>query len=51
MYVPCDDWRSDGNVVEYNDILNEICTLSANVKADRICIDGDFNTNLGRTTH
>ena len=49
--MPCDDWRPDGNIVEYTDILNEIYTLSVNIKADCICIGGDFNTDLGRTTH
>ena len=48
--MPCDDWRHDGNLVEYTNILNEICTLSTNVKADYICIGGDFNTDLGRNT-
>ena len=27
VYMPCDDWRPDGNLVEYTDILNEIYTL------------------------
>ena len=50
VYMPCDDWRNDGNVIEYIDILNEIYTLSVNIKADYICIGGDFNTDLSRNT-
>ena len=30
--MPRNDWRYDSNLVEYTDILNEICTLSTNVK-------------------
>ena len=51
IYMPCDDWRPDGNVIEYIDILHEIQTLSFSVKADFICIGGDLNTDLGRNTH
>ena len=51
VYMPCDDWRPDCNLVEFNDILNEICTLSVNVEADCICIGGDLNTDLGRNTY
>ena len=51
VYMPCDDWRPDGNVIEYIDILNEISTLSNGVKADCICIGGDFNTDFSRHTH
>ena len=49
--MPCDDWRPDCNVLVYNNILNEICTLSISVGAEFICIGGDFNTDLKRTTY
>ena len=51
VYMPCDDWRPDGNVIEYIDMLNEISTLSNGVKADCVCIGGDFNTDFSRHTH
>ena len=40
IYMPCDDWRPDGNVIEYIDILNEISTLSNGVKSDLYALEG-----------
>ena len=34
VYMPCDDWRHDGNVIEYCNILNEISILISSVDAD-----------------
>ena len=51
VYMPCDDWRPDANVVEYNDILNEIFTLINSVDVDCFCIGGDFNTDFSRNTY
>ena len=51
VYMPCDNWRPDCNVLVYNDILNEICMLSTSVGAEFICIGGDFNTDLKRSTY
>ena len=50
VYMPCDDWRDNGNVIEYNNILNEINILANSVDATYMCIGGDFNTDLGRNT-
>ena len=48
VYMPCDDNQNRGNVVEYNDILNEICLICNSVDASYLCIMGDFNTEFSR---
>ena len=50
VYMPCDDWRGNGNVIEYNNILNDICIVSNSVGANYVCIGGDYNTDLNRNT-
>ena len=51
VYMPCDDCRPDGNIIEYCHILNEISTLINSVNVDSICIGGDFNTDLSRNNY
>ena len=50
VYMPCDDWRHDGNVIEYKEILNEISVLCNSINVTHVCIGGDFNTDLSRNT-
>ena len=48
--MPCDDWRHDGNVIEYKEILNDISVLCNSINITYVCIGGDFNTDLSRNT-
>ncbi|MPC87623.1 hypothetical protein E2C01_082493 [Portunus trituberculatus] len=48
--MPCDDQRSDQNVNEYVNILNDIAFLSLSSDVDSIIVGGDFNTNFSRGT-
>ena len=48
VYMPCDDNKVRGNVVEYKDILNDICVLCNSVDATFLCIMGDLNTEFSR---
>ena len=50
VYMPCDDWRPDGNIIEYNQLLQDISLLMNSVQVDSICIGGDFNTDFTRDT-
>ena len=50
VYMPCDDWRHDANVLEYKNILNEISVLCNSINATYVCLGGDFNTDLSRNT-
>ena len=48
VYMPCDDNKLGGNVIEYKDILNDICILCNSTDATHLVIMGDFNTDLCR---
>ena len=50
VYMPCDDGRPDANVREYKTVLDEIVTLCNSSQASFLCIMGDFNTDLRRTS-
>ena len=50
VYMPCDDAQANQNVLEYKDILDDICILGCSVNATLLCIGGDFNTDLSRNT-
>ena len=48
VYMPCDDNKLSGNVVEFKDTLNDICILCNSTDATHLVIMGDFNTDFGR---
>ena len=50
VYMPCDDWRHDKNIIEYKNILNEISVICNSTNASHVCIGGDFNTDISRNT-
>ena len=49
VYMPCDDNKQNGNVIEYRELLNDICILCNSTDATHLCIMGDFNTDFSRT--
>ena len=48
VYMPCDDNQLNANIVEYKDILNDICILCNSTDATHLVIMGDFNTDFSR---
>ena len=48
VYMPCDEGYRGSNLNEYQNILDEISTISQEQDIDSICIAGDFNTDISR---
>ena len=49
VYMPCDDNKQNGNVIEFRELLNDVCILSNSTDATHLYIMGDFNTDFSRT--
>ena len=48
VYMPCDEMYRGNNLTEYQNILDEISTISEEQCISTICIAGDFNTDISR---
>jgi hypothetical protein len=48
VYMPCDTCDDYRNLREYNDVLDEIVSLTHAHNVSRVIIGGDFNTDLCR---
>ena len=48
VYMPCDEGFRGANLSEYQDVLNEISTISQEHDGNAICLAGDFNTDVSR---
>ena len=51
VYMPCDDRCMGGNLIEYVQIINYIEIPCNTVDADFVCIAGDHNTDLNKSTY
>ena len=47
--MPCDDNKQNGNVIEFRELLNDVCILSNSTDSTHLYIMGDFNTDFSRT--
>ncbi len=46
IYMPCDDKRTNTNLIEYVWVLNDIDIICNSVDVHFVCLGGDLNTDL-----
>ncbi len=49
--MPCDDKRTNTNLIEYVRVLNDIDIICNSVDVNVVCLGGDINTDLSRGSY